>query len=98
MTLSEILQGCAILMLYSPMPRLKKILHIALAVILIAIGIAGLVLPILDGIIFLLLGFILLSFESPLIEVRLSTIAKKNRYIDAWYEKLNIWMRKFFGE
>lgn len=81
-----------------PMPRLKKILHIALAVILIAIGIAGLILPILDGVIFLLLGFILLSFESPLIEEHLSTIAKKNRYIDAWYEKLNIWMRKFFGE
>ena len=78
------------------MPRIKKILHIGLAIILIAIGIAGLVLPILDGVIFLLLGFILLSFESTYIEEHLNRIAKKNKRIDLWYEKLNTWMRKNF--
>jgi uncharacterized membrane protein YbaN (DUF454 family) len=79
------------------MHRLKKIFHIAVGLTLIFVGIAGLVLPILDGVIFLLLGFILLSFESPYVEYHLSKLAHKSATLGSWYEKLNTWMRKVFG-
>ena len=67
-----------------------------ISVILIIIGIVGLVLPILNGIIFLLLGFILLSFESPYIEYHLRRIVAKNKIVEKWYSKLDAWMRKIF--
>lgn len=80
------------------MHSLKKSFHIILALVLIFIGIAGMILPILDGFTFFLLGLILLSFESPYVEAHLHKIAHKNSVIGAWYEKLNTWMRKVFGE
>ena len=79
-----------------PVSRLKKTLHMILAVFFIALGILGLVLPIINGVVFLLIGFILLSFESPYIEEHLRRIAKKNKHIDNWYNKLDVWMRKLF--
>lgn len=80
------------------MYRLKKIFHLLLAAVLILVGITGLVLPVLNGLIFLLLGFILLSFESPYVEAHLSKLAHRNTVLGGWYEKLNTWMRKIFGE
>lgn len=43
---------------------MKRILKISLGILLILLGIAGLFLPILQGILFLLLGTLLLSSES----------------------------------
>lgn len=78
------------------MHRLKKIIHLILAFILISLGLAGLILPILNGTILLLLGFILLSFESTYVEQHLSRIAHKNTQLGEWYEKLSAWMKKTF--
>ena len=79
------------------MARIKKLFHIALGFTLILIGLLGLILPILNGVIFLLLGFILLSFQSQYVEQRLSRIAHKNSVLGEWYEKLDSWMRRIFG-
>lgn len=74
----------------------KRTFYIFLAILLIIVGICGLVLPILNGVIFLLLGFILLSFESPYIHHHLQRLAAKNDHINTWYKKLDAWMRKIF--
>ncbi len=79
------------------MQKIKKLIHIFLGIALVLLGVVGLVLPILNGIIFLLLGFILLSFESPYIEFHLSKLAHKNITIGSWYEKLLIFMKRLFG-
>jgi uncharacterized membrane protein YbaN (DUF454 family) len=78
------------------MTQLKKAFHVILGIFLLLIGVAGLVLPILNGIVFLLLGLILISFESPYIEKILSHYSEKNRHISHTYKKLNVWMRKLF--
>lgn len=78
------------------MNRAKKLLHVSLGLFLILVGIAGLILPILNGLIPLLLGLILLSFESPYIEDRLAKAARKSKLTGDWYEKLDRWMRKLF--
>ena len=80
------------------MNRIKKAFHVTLGLILIVIGLAGLILPILDGLIPLLLGFILLSFEIPSVERHLARIAYKTKFTGDWYEKLERWMRKVFGK
>ena len=64
------------------MKSTKRIVYMFIAIILILIGIIGLVLPVLNGVFFLLLGFILLSFESPYIEYHLQRLAKKNYNVD----------------
>jgi uncharacterized membrane protein YbaN (DUF454 family) len=54
----------------------------------------GLVLPILNGILFLVLGLIILSFESPYIEEKLERFSKKNKHTREWYEKLHKFIKK----
>lgn len=78
------------------MKSAKRTLYIVIALLLITVGIFGLVLPILNGVLFLLLGFILLSFESSYIHYHLQKIASKNDTINAWYKKLDSWMRRVF--
>jgi uncharacterized membrane protein YbaN (DUF454 family) len=78
------------------MAQLKKAFHVLLGIFLLLIGVAGLVLPILNGVVFLLLGLILLSFESPYIEQKLAHYSEKNHHTSKIYKKLNTWMRKIF--
>ena len=78
------------------MKSAKRTFYVVIAILFIIIGICGLVLPILNGIIFLLLGFILLSFESPYIHRNLERVASKNETVNAWYKKLDHWMRSVF--
>ncbi len=78
------------------MTQAKRIAYILIACFLIIIGLAGIVLPILNGLIFILLGLILLSFESPYIEYKLQQAAAKNSYIEKWYTKLHSIMKKIF--
>lgn len=78
------------------MPQIKKTLHVTLALLLILLGMAGLILPLLNGILFLLLGFILLSFESPYTEERLTRIAHRYNMTGNLYDKLYAWMKKLF--
>ncbi len=75
----------------------KRILKIFVALVLISIGIVGVFMPILNGIIFLLLGLILLSFENKFIHHHLEKNAAKNEHINKWYKKLDLWMRKLFN-
>lgn len=79
------------------MHKLKKVFHITFGLILITIGIAGLILPILDGVTFLLLGFILLSFESPFVEAHLIRLAHKYDSTGKWFDKLDDWMKRKFN-
>jgi uncharacterized membrane protein YbaN (DUF454 family) len=78
------------------MHKAKKLFHLFLGLILIATGLLGLVLPILNGTLLLVLGFILISFESPYVEYHLSKLAHRNTFTGDWYEKLLAYMKKIF--
>lgn len=79
------------------MTNLKKVIHVAVGAFLVLFGLIGLILPILNGLIPLLLGLILLSFESPYIAYNLKKTASKTSLTNRWYEKLEKWMRKVFN-
>lgn len=74
----------------------QKILHITLGVFLILVGIIGLVLPFINGTVLLIVGFILISFESPYIEKHLSRLTQKNKLTHSLHLKLEIFLRKIF--
>ena len=74
----------------------RKIINIFLGVLLLILGVVGLVLPVLNGTIFLIIGFILISFENPYVEKKLFSITQKNATIHKMYLKLDAFLRKFF--
>jgi uncharacterized membrane protein YbaN (DUF454 family) len=78
------------------MRKLKKTLHISLAIVMLIIGACGIVLPILNGTLFVVLGLILLSFESRKVELFLERWSKKNIHVEKFYNKLNGFLRKLF--
>ncbi|MEN9881158.1 MAG: hypothetical protein RLZZ308_341 [Candidatus Parcubacteria bacterium] len=75
---------------------IRKLFHIAIGSLLFVIGIAGLVLPILNGVIFIVIGLIILSFEIHYIERSLGIITKKNKHIYRWHIFLDKKIRKIF--
>lgn len=79
------------------MVNIKRLLHLILAFILIFLGIAGLVLPIINGTILLLLGLILISFQNPKLEYSIQKFVKKNSFLEKIYRKLDSWMRNVFN-
>jgi uncharacterized protein YqgC (DUF456 family) len=74
----------------------QTVLHIFTGIPLILLGILGLVLPVLNGTVLLIIGLIILSFEYPYIERKLFTITQKNKVIHALYLKLEKIMRRIF--
>ena len=73
-------------------------MHLVLGGILVLVGIAGLILPILNGTVFLIVGLIIISFESPTVEEKLFKLTQKNKTIHHLYLKLEKNLRKFFKQ
>jgi uncharacterized membrane protein YbaN (DUF454 family) len=78
------------------MPLIKKFLLIVLGLSLILIGMFGLVLPILNGTLFLLVGFILLSFESTKVETMVLSLVDRSVLLKKWHKKLEKILRGLF--
>ena len=74
----------------------RKILHVFLGILFLCIGVIGLVLPILNGVFFLIIGAIILSFESPYIENKLYSLTRKNKTIYLWHIRLEKIIKKIF--
>lgn len=73
-----------------------RILKLLLALILLLVGIAGIILPIVNGTFFLILAFILISFESKYVKHKLHALTKKNKTIHALHLYLEKIMIKLF--
>ncbi len=74
----------------------RKFLHIILGIFIVILGVAGLVLPIINGTVLLIVGFILLSFESLFVEKHLNNLTKRNSFIHGIHLKLDVFLRKLF--
>lgn len=77
---------------------LQKITHVTIGIVLLFIGIVGLVLPILNGVIFLILGLILISFESAYVEKKLTSLTEKNKFTKELHGRLEKFLRKIFRQ
>lgn len=76
----------------------RKILYLSLGSLLIMIGVAGLVLPIINGTVLLIVGFIILSFESVYVERNLHAVTKKNHKVHQLHLFLEKKIRSLFGK
>jgi membrane protein implicated in regulation of membrane protease activity len=75
---------------------IPRVLNWALGSLFLSVGVIGAILPIMNGTFFLILGLILISFESPYVEKMLHKITNKNRIAQKWHYKLENWLRKYF--
>ncbi|MES3031843.1 MAG: PGPGW domain-containing protein [Patescibacteria group bacterium] len=78
--------------------KAKKILILTVGIIFIIFGLCGLVLPFLQGIIFLFIGFILLSFYFPKSYLWLEKHTEKYPRLFIKIKKVEAWIKKFIGE
>lgn len=78
--------------------KAKKILVLTIGIIFIIFGFFGLVLPFLQGFIFLAIGLILASLCSPKIRLWVNQHTVRFPRLFALINKIETWLVKFIGE
>ena len=78
--------------------KAKRIFVIALGVFFVLLGIAGTVLPFLQGILFFAIGLILLSFSFPKIRIWMEKHTIKYPKLHLAVKKVEGWITKVVGE
>lgn len=77
--------------------QLKRIIVLSIATLFLLLGLAGLVLPVLQGWFFLALSLILFSLYSPALRAWIDRHTIKYPKIHAFVGKANDWTTKVFG-
>lgn len=77
--------------------QLKRMLVLSVATLFLVVGVAGLVLPVLQGWFFLALSLILFSMYSPGLRAWIERHTVKYPKIHAMVDKANAWTTKVFG-
>lgn len=77
---------------------MKKVLVLTIGIIFILSGLLGLFLPFLQGILFLIIGFMILSLYFPKIRLCIHKHAEKSPRLFSLINKAEKWIEKFIGE
>ena len=77
--------------------QLKKMLVLALATVFLLVGLAGLVLPVLQGWFFLALSLLLFSMYSPRLRGWIHRRSEKYPRIHAFVDRAQTWTTRVFG-
>ena len=75
---------------------LPRIINLALGGFFVTLGVAGVILPIVNGTFFLIIGLVLISFESNYVKKKLHILTSKNKVIHKWHLYLEGVLRKYF--
>ncbi len=75
---------------------LPRIVNWALGSFFLTVGVVGAILPILNGTFFLVLGLILISFESKYVEKKLHQLTSKTKLTQKLHMYLENFLRKYF--
>lgn len=78
--------------------NVKRMILLTVGIIFILFGLIGLVLPILQGIIFLAIGFILVSFCFPKVRLWMKHHTERRPHLSRMVNKMEKWIIKFIGE
>ena len=76
----------------------KNVLILTAGIIFIILGLFGLVLPFLQGIIFLVVGFLVISLYFPKVREYIQKHAQKSPHVFSFFNKAEAWLAKFIGE
>jgi len=80
------------------MKKVKKVFVLIIGIIFIILGLLGLVLPFLQGIIFLAIGFFLLSFYFPKVRFWIKKHTEHYPSLSSAINKIEIWINKIIGD
>ncbi len=78
--------------------HIKRIAVISLGVFFLALGLAGLVLPVLQGWLFLIIGILLLSAYSPTLRAWIEKHTVKFPHVHRWVGKADGWIERIIGK
>jgi uncharacterized membrane protein YbaN (DUF454 family) len=76
----------------------KRIAILSVGISFLALGLIGLFLPFLQGILFLIIGLILISLYVPEIRKWIKTHTEKRPHLSPIVNKIETWIIKFVGE
>ena len=79
------------------MRTVKQVTYTFIGVVFLIVGIAGLVLPILQGWFFIAIGLIFISLESPQLDGWLQRMSQKNKTSEKYFSKFRSWTRGKLG-
>ena len=79
------------------MRTVKQVTYTFIGVVFLIVGIAGLVLPILQGWFFIAIGLSFISLESPQLEGCLQRMSQKNKTSEKYFSKFRSWTRGKLG-
>lgn len=75
---------------------IRKTIRVSLATLLFVFGVAGLVLPVLNGTLLIISALLILSLEMPALEEKLDRIGTKHRRVHPYYVKWKQFIKKYF--
>lgn len=78
--------------------KIKKVLVLTVGIIFIILGLFGLVLPFLQGFIFLAIGLMLVSFCFPKVRLWINKHTERYPHLFSVINKIEMWIAKFIGE
>lgn len=78
--------------------KIKKITILTVAILSLLVGVFGLALPLLPGVIFLLIGFLLFSLYYPKTRLWINKHLEKYPHLFSVIEKIEKWLVKTIGE
>ncbi len=78
--------------------KVKRALVLAIGIIFILLGLAGTVLPFLQGFLFIAIGLILLSFYFPKVRLWIEKHTEKYPRLFLIIKKVEKWITKIIGE
>jgi len=78
--------------------KVKKVLVLVVGIIFIVLGLLGLVLPVLQGIVFLIIGFMILSLYFPKVRILMKKHTERRPHLSPVINKIEAWIVKFIGE
>jgi uncharacterized membrane protein YbaN (DUF454 family) len=78
--------------------HVKRIIVLTLGVTFVLLGIAGLFLPFLQGLLFLVVGLLLLSTVSPRLRAWVESHTRRWPKFHGWVEKADTYIRRILGE
>ena len=78
--------------------KIKRIIVLIAGIVLIILGLLGLVLPVLQGVIFLIVGLLLVSLCFPKVRIWMQKYTERHKQTSLIINKTEKWLTKFIGE
>ncbi len=75
--------------------QLRLLLRVTIAFLLVLLGLLGLVLPLINGTVFILIALLVLAIDIPWLDKKLDTYSSRHPKLERWHKKFRDVVRKY---